>query len=304
MKIIILGAGVHGTLYGVRLARGGHDVSLIARGHRAEELRAQGATVRNAFTGALDNIQLPVAESLLPEMSADLCFVFVRREQLDEVIPALRAARAIERIVFMVNHANGSDGLFAALGRKRVVLGFPGVAGSIEDGVDNYVEVVEQRTTIERTAPDIALLLQSAGFRVESIAKVDCWLKRHAVFVTAIAGALYLKQGDTGMLSTDKPLVRSLVLAVREGWSALDRQGVAPSSLLLRAIFCWVSVPLAVYYWSSLFASPRGDYYFARHVRQSAAEMAALAADVHPLIADCRAIHLRRLYGAIDVAAR
>jgi hypothetical protein len=31
MRIMILGAGVQGTLYGVRLARAGHDVTLIAR---------------------------------------------------------------------------------------------------------------------------------------------------------------------------------------------------------------------------------------------------------------------------------
>jgi len=31
----------------------------------------------------------------------------------------------------VVNHANGSEELFKALGRKRVVLAFPGAAGSI-----------------------------------------------------------------------------------------------------------------------------------------------------------------------------
>jgi hypothetical protein len=39
MRIMILGAGVQGTLYGVRLARAGHDVTLIARGKRVEELQ-------------------------------------------------------------------------------------------------------------------------------------------------------------------------------------------------------------------------------------------------------------------------
>jgi hypothetical protein len=34
----------------------------------------------------------------------------------------------------MVDHANGSDHLFAALGRERVVLGFPSAAGGIENG--------------------------------------------------------------------------------------------------------------------------------------------------------------------------
>jgi glycine/D-amino acid oxidase-like deaminating enzyme len=32
MKIVVLGTGVQGTLCGVRLARAGHDVTLIERG--------------------------------------------------------------------------------------------------------------------------------------------------------------------------------------------------------------------------------------------------------------------------------
>ena len=45
MRIMIVGAGVQGTLYGVRLARTGHCVTLIARGRRLEELRERGAAI-------------------------------------------------------------------------------------------------------------------------------------------------------------------------------------------------------------------------------------------------------------------
>jgi hypothetical protein len=50
MRIMILGAGVQGTLYGVRLARAGHDVTLIARGKRVEELRQRGAVIEDALS--------------------------------------------------------------------------------------------------------------------------------------------------------------------------------------------------------------------------------------------------------------
>ena len=193
--------------------------------------------------------------------------MLVRREQIDEVLPDLRAACGIERIVLMVSHANGSDGLFAVLGRKRVVLGFPSAAGSIENGIDIYVDVAEQRTIIEQTAPDIAVLLRTAGFRVQLVSDVDSWLKRHTVFVTAVGGALYQKKGDSGLLSSDKKLVRTFIFAVREGWSALDGRGVGPPPLALRAIFCWVPLPVAVLYWCYFFRSARGEYYFARHTR-------------------------------------
>ncbi len=199
---------------------------------------------------------LPIIERLASDTRADVCFVFVRREQLEEVLPDLSAASAIGRIIFMVNHANGSDRLFAALGRERVVLGFPSAAGAIENGIDVYVDVAEQPTVIEHTAPDIAAILRSAGFRVQLVTDMDSWLKRHAVFVTAVGAALYQKKCDARLLSSDKELVGTFILAVREGWSALDRRGIRPPPLPLRAIFSWVPLPFAVVYWCHLFASP------------------------------------------------
>jgi 2-dehydropantoate 2-reductase len=299
VNIVVLGAGVQGTLYGVRLARAGHRVTLVARGQRAQELREHGAAIRNAIDGRSDMMSLPVVPRIAPDTRAGLCFVFVRREQMEDVIPDLSAAPGIERIVFMVNHAHGSEHLFAALGRERVVLGFPSAAGGIENGVDVYVDVAEQPTSIERTSPEIANVLRRAGFRVELIADMDAWLKRHAVFVTAVGGALYRTNGDAGLLASDKNLLRTLILAVREGWSALDELGIAPAPLALRSIFGWVPLPFAVGYWRRLFNSARGEYYFAVHTRHARKEMAALVDDVRALLGDRKTPHLRSLYDAI-----
>ena len=304
MTIVIVGVGVQGTLLGIRLSRTGHNVTLIAHGNRATELRTQGAVILNVITRRSDSLQLPVLERLACDTQADLCFVLVRREQIEEVLADLRAASLIKRIVFMVNHANGSEDLYAALGRNRVVLGFPSAAGCMENGVAVYVDVAEQKTAIERVAPDIAAILRDAGFRVELVTDMDSWLKRHAVFVTAVGGALYLKQGDARLLSSDKDLIRKFILAVREGWAALDRSGIAPPPLALRTIFSWVPLPLAVLYWSRFFGSPQREYYFAPHARRAAKEMAVLAADVRALVPFNETPHLQFLYETIESTAQ
>jgi len=267
MKIIVLGAGVQGTLYGVRLARRGHDVTFVARGSRATELRERGAAIREAFTERSDVINMPVIERFERNLVADIALITVRREQLDAVLPELAAASGIARFVFFVNHANGSASLFDALGRARVVLGFPGAAGALAGAVDRYVEVREQPTAIEATAPDLAAILRDADFRVELVPDMDSWLRRHAVFVTAIAGALSQVEADPQRLADNPHLVRAFIVGIREGWAALDRRNVAPASRSLRAIFCWVPLPLAVLYWRRLLRSPRGDLYFAAHTR-------------------------------------
>ena len=48
MRIVIVGAGVVGSIYGDRLARSGHDVTLLARGRRLADLRAHGLVVEDA----------------------------------------------------------------------------------------------------------------------------------------------------------------------------------------------------------------------------------------------------------------
>ncbi len=302
MKIIVFGAGVQGTLYGVRLARSGHDITLVSRKKRAAELRERGAVIHDVFNGRIDTAQVQVVEGLATETIADLCIVAVRREQIDEALPYLVGATRIDRFLFMVNHANGSEPLAAALGRSRVVIGFPGAAGGLEDGVDMYVEVAEQPTVIDAAAPDVAAIIRDAGFHVDLVSDVDSWLRRHAVFVTAIGGALYEVDCDANRLAADVHLLRSFIVAVREGWAALDKLRVAPPPLALRAIFCWVPLSFAVNYWRSLLRSARGDLYFARHTRHAAREMAALAEDIRSLTSEAMP-QLRRLYAAIDRVA-
>jgi 2-dehydropantoate 2-reductase len=303
MKIIVIGAGMQGTLFAVRLASANHSVSLVARGARATELRQRGAIIEHAMSGKRQVVTLPVVESLDANAQADLSLVTVRREQINEVLPLLQAAPGVGRILFLVNNAGSSDFLFERLGRARIILGFPGAAGSLEAGIDRYVEVREQATVIEARAPDLCDLLRGAGFRVSLVPDMDSWLRRHAVFVTAVGGALYAVGGDTGALAHDKSLVRTVVVAVREGWAAMDRRSVGPASLALRAIFEWVPLPVATWYWQRLLGSARGRYYFAPHARHAVKEMVALAKDVRELMQGESALHLSQLYAAIDRVA-
>jgi 2-dehydropantoate 2-reductase len=281
-----------------------HDVTLIARGPRAAELRRCGAVIEEALTGRTDTVNLPVSERLSPDANADLCLVVVRREQITGILPDLAAASGLRRIVFMVNHANGSERILSALSPARVVLAFPGAAGHIKGGVDHYVEVDQQPTAVDASAEDVAALFRGAGFRVARVRDMDAWLRRHAVFVTAVAGALYEAGGDARRLAASPNGVTTFIKAVREGWSALDRRGVKSAPVALRTILCWVPLPLAIAYWQRLLRSPRGELYFAAHARRAPMEMAALAAEVGEFLDDVPTPCLDKLYAAVKAMAR
>ena len=300
LKIVILGAGVQGTVFAVRLALAGHHVTLISRPAGATELRHASATIQNAETMRIYTKVLPVLESLPPDCSADICLVTVRREQIKTVLPGLAEAVAIPRVVFLGNHAYCSDNLLAILGRSRAVLAFPGIAGYSDGGMIRYVDIPQQHTAVDERAPDVASLFRGAGFRVDQVGDMDAWLQRHAVFITAIAGALYESDCDPCLLAQNAEAVRRLIVGVGEGWAAQDRKGVGSAPLALRTIMCWVPLRLSAIYWSRLLASPRGDLYFARHARHAPAEMASLADDVRSSLRENEAPVLRRLLASIE----
>ena len=99
MKVLVFGAGVQGTVFAVRLARAGHHVTLVARGERATFLREHGAVIDDAVSNNRIACKLSVIEHVAPDVQADVCFVTVRREQLDDAVQALAAAPGLRRVV-------------------------------------------------------------------------------------------------------------------------------------------------------------------------------------------------------------
>jgi ketopantoate reductase len=299
LKIVILGAGVQGTVFAVRLARAGHHVTLVSRPDRATALRREGAVVQDVKTMRTYTKALPVLERLPHDLAADMCLVTVRREQIDTVLPDLVQASAISRVVFLVNHADGSDDLRAVLGRSRTVLAFPGIAGDRDGTIIRYLDIPQQHTVVEAHATDVVSLFREAGFAVDTVRDMDAWLQRHAVIITAMAGALYENECDAPRLAQNTAMVRRFIMAVREGWAAQDRRHVGSAPLAIRVIIRWVPLRLSVRYWSRLLAR-RGDIYFARHARRAPTEMAALANDVRNFLGEGEAPTLRRLLASID----
>lgn len=290
MRILVYGAGVQGSLYAARLHERGHDVALLARGQRVVDLRAHGVILEEITSRRHTVTPVSIVERLDPTDVYDLVMVPVRREQIGAILPALAAARRIPTILFMHNHAGGSDELVTAVGRERVLLGFPGASGAREGAVVKYVLIPQQPTTLGELdgtrsprVREIAAVLRGAGFRVAISRQMDTWLKVHAVFVTAVSGALYLAGGDPHHLARMPDGVPLFARGVREGFGAIDALGLKPPTNL-RAIFGWLPNRITVAYWRRLFSSERGEYYFVRHARPAWAEASALAAEVRTLL--------------------
>lgn len=234
MRIVVIGAGGVGGVFGGELARAGHDVTMFARGAHLDALRQRGVTVRapdgefTARVGATGSI----AE--LPE--SDLAVVAVKSYSLPDVIPVAR--RAAERgadVLPLLNGVTAADELIAGgVPRARVLGGLARVsAARTEPGVVERRSGFQSMVVGELTggpserATAIADAFRSAGIdaRASGAMEVELWQKY--VFITAMAAVCGLARASIGPVR-DAPGGRRLIeRAVTEVVSVARARGVA-----------------------------------------------------------------------------
>lgn len=89
MKVIVLGAGAVGSLFGAKLAGAGHTVTLVGRAAHVAAVRAHGLVIRN---GHEEVVRLPAETELAPGSSADAALVTVKSFDLAAAMRELAQA--------------------------------------------------------------------------------------------------------------------------------------------------------------------------------------------------------------------
>ena len=75
MKILVYGAGVLGCNLARNLFHAGRDVTLLARGNWAEEIRKNGLRIKDQFSLRTSVSNIPVVTELAPNVRYDVIFV-------------------------------------------------------------------------------------------------------------------------------------------------------------------------------------------------------------------------------------
>jgi 2-dehydropantoate 2-reductase len=138
MKILFYGAGVIGSLYAAKLKKSGQEVSILAREQRLSDIRQHGIVLEDVSTGNLTTTRVNVVGQMDPEDAYDLVVVMLPKNHIPEILPILAVNRHISNVLFMVNNAAGPGEMISALGRERVLLGFPG--GGYPEGRSRSVQ--------------------------------------------------------------------------------------------------------------------------------------------------------------------
>lgn len=150
MRILVYGAGNMGSLYATLLGRSGQDVTILARGRRLADIREHGLRLEPALGGAPTDVVVDVVARLGGDDAYDLVLVALPRDEVTNVLGILGASRRTPSVMFFGNNAAGPAAMVEALGRDRVLLGFPGAAAVRHEGRLGYLitSAREQPTTM------------------------------------------------------------------------------------------------------------------------------------------------------------
>ncbi len=300
MKILIVGAGLIGTVYGAQLGAAGDDVSALAHGARTDEMAREGLRARDVLADTVIDSPVAVVDQA-DEDTFDLVLVALRRETLQSAAAQLAKLSASPLVLFFGNNPGGRAGLPVNV-PGPVALGFPGVGGVIRAGIADYVRISQQPTTLGQN-PDPRLdqfqrVLSARGFPVRRVPDLSGWLAYHAVFIACVSAALYRCQTDPRRLAHDRRELRLMCRAITEGFQVLRTQGIVGLPRNLALLHARAMQSVAVRYWAHYMCSPIAEFALAAHCRHAEPEMRALAHDVLARLPDDGQGALRQLLAA------
>ena len=108
MKYLVVGAGGCGGSIAAYLARGGFDVTLIARGEHLSAIQTNGLTMETPHLGTFQVSGIKACTSEEYEEQPDVIFVCVKGYSLDEVTPFLQRCAGQHTIVIPILNIYGT----------------------------------------------------------------------------------------------------------------------------------------------------------------------------------------------------
>src|SRR5580700_10360768 len=156
MKMLIVGAGVIGTVYGAHLAAAGNQVSVLSHGRRTDDVAAGGLCAHDVLGGGRVDVEAEVVPDACGDY--DVVLVAVRRDQLASACAGLAVLAGKPAVVFFGNNPSGRVAIPGDV-PGDVYLGFPGVGGVMADGAAEYVRIRQQPTALPQARdPRLAAL--------------------------------------------------------------------------------------------------------------------------------------------------
>ncbi len=284
MKILVYGAGPLGSVFAAKLHQGRHAVSILARGQRLADLREHGVVIHNVYNDEWITAQVNVVEQLAPDDVYDVIMVIMRKNNALDILPILAANTGTPTIMFLMNNAAGPEKLIEAVGKERVLVGFPASAGYRDGHVIHCLTGTANEpypipfgevdgSITERTRRIAAAFDAAPGLKAEIRTDMDVWLKYHvALLMPSLAPALYACGTDRMRLLRTRDAIVLAIRAVHEGFRVLRAKGLPLTPASFR-MFTWLPEPLLVWVLRKRFADERMEIAMVKHANAARDEI-------------------------------
>jgi len=243
VKILVIGAGVNGSVCAVGLHKAGFDITILARGEHYKKIRDEGIVIDDQLKHKRSIIKIPVINSLRPETLYDYILVVVRKNQVHTLLSVLVKNKS-PNIVFMGNNLSGPDEWIKSLGKNRVMLGFVFAAGKHEGNVIHAImpksrwlttPFGEVDGTITPRLTRLIGIFRQAGFYAETSRHMIDWLATHAASLVPFAKLVMKYNLDTHALAKSTSDIGLMIDAIREILDILQATGhqITPRSIII-----------------------------------------------------------------------
>jgi 2-dehydropantoate 2-reductase len=291
-RILVIGAGVNGSVIAERLFERGVDVTVLARNKRLAEIQSNGIVIENPFSQERRVAKVRAIGELAPGDNYDYILVVVRRNQVAELLTTL-AANTSPDVVFMNNNLNGPAEIVAALGSQRPMLGFVFAGGKRDGDIIRAIGPFDHsliRTpfgeidgTVTPRLKRLVALLNRASLRAKVSTHIVDYLATHAASVAAMTPLALKYKTDLKALARSPEEIKLMASAMRETIPVLKALGhkIVPAA---QQIFAVTPVFVLARLLRLMCNSKFGEVGAAWHAQQAPDELQALADDLRAAV--------------------
>ncbi|WP_418040358.1 ketopantoate reductase family protein [Paenibacillus xylanilyticus] len=235
MKILVYGAGVLGSQLAHVLVRGGNDVTVLARGKRAEELEKDGVVIRHVFQFRTTVDPVRVTRELKAEDVYDLIFVVMKYNDFPSVLPILASNRSAN-IVIVGNNADARSMQTYLEDNspvdKQVAFGFHVSGGKrhqdrmMSIGGGKGLMVIGALDGKIPFQPQLDQAFAKAKYKLDVIEDIDAWLKSHLIPILMLNAVSFDEERELKKLEGNREQLLHMIGAMNEGIAVLEAMGI------------------------------------------------------------------------------
>ncbi|AZV56396.1 2-dehydropantoate 2-reductase N-terminal domain-containing protein [Clostridium sp. AWRP] len=286
MKILVYGAGVLGSYLAYELVKGGHNVTILARGKRYNELKEKGLVIKHYLQLKTTITKLNVVDKFNQDDYYDTVFVVMQRTQIDSMLPNIYCNKKCKLYVFVSNNPS-ADATYKKIQENSIIkpkmlFAFQKTGGRRELGKVISIHIGKTSFSIGDISGDISYktfinkIFVNTSFKLYHSPNIDAWLKFHIALVVPIAYLTYFADGDLKKIARNKKMLNLTIDAISEGCKVVKTCGyeIEPKDLKdylnrKRRLLYWIFKIMA--------ATPLGKLAASDHAMSAVDEMKYLS---------------------------